>query len=79
MEDVCVIGVPNEEWGNVIRAVVQPKSGAHVDEGEIINFCRDKMAGYKIPRSIVFTENLPRSPVGKMLRQKIRDTYGQAE
>lgn len=73
--DVCVIGVPDEEWGNTIRAVVQLREGGTVEAQEIMDFCRDKLAGYKIPRSVVFTEALPFSPAGKLLRQKVRDAY----
>jgi acyl-CoA synthetase (AMP-forming)/AMP-acid ligase II len=77
VEDVCVIGVPDPEWGSAIRAVVALKEGEAVEPSEIIGFCRGQMAGYKIPRSVVFVEELPRSPVGKMLRQQVRDLYGQ--
>jgi len=76
VEDVCIIGVPDEEWGSTIRAVVQPKEGENIEEQEIIEFCRDKLAGYKIPRSVVFVNELPLSPVGKVLRAKIREMYG---
>jgi acyl-CoA synthetase (AMP-forming)/AMP-acid ligase II len=77
VEDVCVIGVPDEEWGSAVRAVVQLRKGERAEAQEIIAFCRDKMAGYKVPRSVVFVEELPLSPVGKVLRQKIRDLYGK--
>lgn len=76
VEDVCIIGVPDEDWGSAIRAVVQLKKGETASDQEIIAFSRDRMAGYKIPRSVVFVDELPLSPVGKVLRQKIRDMYG---
>ncbi len=79
IQDVCVIGVPDEEWGHTIRAVVQPVAGVAPDPSEIMEFCRGKLAGYKIPRSVVFVEELPLSPVGKVLRSKIREYYGQPE
>jgi acyl-CoA synthetase (AMP-forming)/AMP-acid ligase II len=78
VEDVCVVGVPDEEWGNTIRAVVQRKAGAELDDQEIRDFCRSELAGYKIPRTVVFVDELPRSPVGKMLRQTVRELYGGA-
>ena len=78
VDDVCVIGVPDEEWGNTIRAVVQRKRGESLVEQEIRDFCRGRIAGYKIPRTVVFVEELPHSPVGKMLRQQVRDSYGRA-
>jgi acyl-CoA synthetase (AMP-forming)/AMP-acid ligase II len=76
VDEVCVIGVPDEEWGNTIRAAVLPKRGETLEGQEIRDFCRDELAGYKIPRTVVFVEELPHSPVGKMLRQKVRDLYG---
>ena len=75
VEDVCVIGVPDEEWGSTVRAVVQLKKGGQAEPKEIIDFCRGDLAGYKIPRSVVFVEELPRSPVGKMLREQVRTAY----
>ena len=77
VDDVCVIGVPDEEWGNTIRAVVQLKQGQALEGQEIRDFCRGKLAGYKIPRTCVFADELPHSPVGKMLRQKIRELHGK--
>ncbi|MFP4041104.1 MAG: class I adenylate-forming enzyme family protein [Desulfosudaceae bacterium] len=79
VQDVCVIGVPDEEWGHTVRAVVQPATGITPDPEEIISFCRGKLAGFKIPKSVVFVEELPLSPVGKVLRSKIREFYGQPE
>ena len=77
VDDVCVIGVPNEEWGNTVRAVIQLKRNEQAEPEEILEGCRGELAGYKIPRSVVFVEALPRSPVGKMLREKVREAYGQ--
>jgi len=77
IDDVAIIGVPDEEWGSTVRAVVQLKKGENAAPDEIIAFCRDKLAGYKIPRSVVFVDELPLSPVGKVLRSKIREMYGK--
>ena len=76
VDDVCIIGVPDDEWGCTVRAVVQLKRGQKANPEDIIEFCRDKLAGFKIPRSVVLVDELPLSPVGKVLRQKIRDMYG---
>jgi acyl-CoA synthetase (AMP-forming)/AMP-acid ligase II len=78
VDDVCVIGVPDEEWGHIIRAVVQLKQGEALEEQDIRDFCRGELAGYKIPRTVVFADELPHSPVGKMLRQTVRELYGKA-
>ena len=76
VDEACVIGVPDEEWGSTVRAVIQLKPGEQIEEKEISDFCRGEIAGYKIPRSVVFVDELPFSPVGKMLRQKVRDRHG---
>ncbi len=77
VDTVCIIGVPDEEWGSQVRAVVQLKNGAQAAPEDIISFCRGKLAGYKIPKTVVFTEDIPFSPAGKLLRQKVRDSYGK--
>ena len=77
VKDVCVIGVPDETWGSAVRAVVQLQEGQQATADEIIEFCKDQMAGYKRPKSVVFAESLPVSPVGKVLRAKVRELFGQ--
>ncbi len=77
IDQAVVIGVLDEEWGELIRAVIVPKKGANVTENEILKFVEGKIAGYKKPRSIVFVDMLPLSPVGKVLRQKIREIWGK--
>jgi len=77
VKDVCVIGVPDETWGSAVRAVVQLQEGQRATAEEIIEFCKDQMAGYKRPKSVVFAESLPVSPVGKVLRAKVRELFGQ--
>jgi acyl-CoA synthetase (AMP-forming)/AMP-acid ligase II len=75
--DVCVIGVPDEKWGSSVRAVVQLKEGKEATEEEIIMICQDKLASYKKPSSVVFVDDFPMSPVGKVLRSKIREQHGK--
>jgi long-chain acyl-CoA synthetase len=70
--EVAVIGVPDERWGEAVKAVVVPAAGADVTADELIAFARTRLAGYKLPRSIDFVEALPRTPSGKVLKRELR-------
>lgn len=73
--ETAVVGVPDELWGERVHAVIKLKDGEYATGQEIIDFCRDKIAGYKRPRSIDFVTELPKSPTGKILRRIIREPY----
>ena len=76
--DVAVFGIPNEDWGEEIKAVVQPAEGVEPDDElreEIIRFCIERLASYKRPKSIDFVAELPRDPSGKLYKRKLRDPY----
>ncbi|HLH61612.1 MAG TPA: AMP-binding protein [Ktedonobacteraceae bacterium] len=73
--DVAVIGVPNAQWGESVKAVVQLKAGATASAEELIAFCSELLADYKRPRSIDFVDELPRNPAGKLLKNQIREPY----
>jgi acyl-CoA synthetase (AMP-forming)/AMP-acid ligase II len=78
--DVAVFGVPNEEMGEEVKAVVQLAPGTAADERteeELIAFCRSKLSPLKCPRSIGFEKELPRTPTGKLMKRLLRDPYWQ--
>jgi acyl-CoA synthetase (AMP-forming)/AMP-acid ligase II len=70
--DVAVIGVPDERWGETVKAVVVPAPGADVTAEELVAFARTRLAGYKVPRRIDFVDELPRTPSGKVLKRELR-------
>jgi len=76
--DAAVFGVPNEDLGEEVKAVVQPFDGVEPGpalEQELIAFCRDHLAHFKCPRSVDFDAELPRLPTGKLYKRVLRDRY----
>jgi long-chain acyl-CoA synthetase len=76
--DVAVIGVPNEEFGEEVKAVVQPVEGdarGEEVERDLLAYCEARLAHYKVPRSIDFVDELPRLPTGKLYKRLLRDKY----
>jgi fatty-acyl-CoA synthase len=73
--DAAVIGVPSERWGEELLAFLQLKPGASVTADEIVDFCRDRLAGYKIPRRIEVIDEIPRNASGKVLKKDLREPY----
>ncbi|HVQ98713.1 MAG TPA: AMP-binding protein, partial [Mycobacterium sp.] len=78
--DAAVFGVPNEEFGEEVKAVVQPAAGVTPGPelaAELIAYCRDHLAGYKCPRTVDFDAELPRDPNGKLYKRRVRERYWQ--
>jgi long-chain acyl-CoA synthetase len=78
VRDAAVFGIPHEEWGEEVKAVIEPASEADAGPAlaaEILAFCRERLAGYKLPKTIDFTQALPRDPNGKLYKRKLRDPY----
>ncbi|SEH48907.1 long-chain acyl-CoA synthetase [Mycolicibacterium rutilum] len=73
--DVAVIGVPDATWGEAVTAIVVPATGTSPAAAELIAYARERLAGYKLPKSVVFTDTLPRTPSGKVLKRALREPY----
>ena len=77
--EVAVIGVPDEKWGEAIKAIVALKKGQKASEEEIINFCKEHLASYKKPKSVEFIDAIPKNPYGKVLKRELREKYWAGE
>ena len=73
--EVAVIGIPDEKWGEQIKAVVAPLPGEQIDADKLVEFCRERLAHFKCPRSIDVLEALPRNATGKILKRTLREPY----
>ncbi|SMQ20321.1 fatty-acyl-CoA synthase [Streptomyces sp. Ag82_O1-12] len=76
--ECAVIGVPDDKWGEVPRAVVVPREGAALDPDEVLASLAGRLAKYKIPKSVVLADELPRTASGKLLKSRVRTRYGKS-
>ena len=71
--EAAVVGVPDPEWGETLRAFIVMRRGEQITETEVIEYCRKGLADFKRPRKVTFLEELPRNPTGKILKRELRD------
>ena len=76
--EVAVIGLPHPRWGEAVTALVIPAPGAEANAEALIAHCRGEIAGYKVPKTVLFVSDLPRTPSGKVQKAVLRRQYADA-
>ncbi len=71
--EAAVVGLEDPKWGEAVTAAVALKKGAEATEAELISFCKERIAGYKCPKRVIFMESIPKTPIGKILRRQVRE------
>lgn len=75
VQDCTVIGVPDDEWGEAVKAFIELSPGKSITESEIITLCKTRLGSVKAPKMVEFVSKLPKSPAGKVLKRELRDRY----
>lgn len=77
VSEVAVVGLPHEKWVECVTAIVVPKKGETIKEEEIITLCKENLANFKVPKGVVFMDELPKTPSGKILKRDLRQKFGE--
>ncbi len=75
VREVVVVGIPDDKWGEAVAAFVALRAGQAADDAALIGFAKQRLAGYKVPKFVHFIDEVPKSPVGKLLRRAVRDPF----
>jgi len=75
VEEAAVIGLPDPKWIEIVTAVLVAKKDAPLIEKDIIDFCRERLAGFKCPKKVIITDKLPKNPSGKILKRELKETF----
>jgi acyl-CoA synthetase (AMP-forming)/AMP-acid ligase II len=75
VREVVVVGIPDDKWGEAVAAFVALRADQQADDAALMAFARERLAGYKVPKSVHFIDEVPKSPVGKLLRRAVRDPF----
>jgi fatty-acyl-CoA synthase/long-chain acyl-CoA synthetase len=73
--EAAVFGIPSDDWGELVHAVIVKRPGSTLDEAGVSAFAREHLAGYKVPRSIAWLDELPKTGSGKILKRELRQPY----
>jgi acyl-CoA synthetase (AMP-forming)/AMP-acid ligase II len=79
IRDCAVIGTPDPKWGEAVTAVIELKDGKSVEDDDLLAFCRERLGSMKTPKRIETWDELPRSPIGKVLKREVRDRFWQEQ
>lgn len=75
VKEAAVVGIPHDQWGEAVTAFVDLKEGKSVSEGDLLRFCRERLAGYKRPKAVVFVNEFPRTTSGKIIKRQLVEAY----
>lgn len=75
--EAATIGVPDEKWGEMVAAIIVSKTGEPIDEADLLSYCKERLAGYKVPKTFFYADVLPRNASGKILKYQLRNTFNE--